>query len=193
MNKITTKNIGKIFVFIGLSFLQGSLIGMHKIDMIAQSFDPQDTELMHLIRSNTDLPTIEKFVAENKAEVNKPNKNGTTPIYLAVKSCNQPLVKLLHNKDAKIATNSREIPFNQAVINCDLPMVQLLLDLKADIDHQDELERTPLHTAVQQAWLSSSQSEKLLSIIAFLIKQKADVTKHDYNNETPLDMPKGLN
>lgn len=186
MEKIIINKFVKIAAFILCAFEQHSLIAMKD----ASSYDPQDTKLMQLISKKPGLDVIKKFIIKEKVSVNETNIIGTTPIFLAVGQRNQALVRLLHKKGALLNNkHSLETSLEEAVYKQDMPMVQLLLRLGADINLAKTFNgRTVLHAAVYFAWLANHHKLAMLEMIPLLIQHGADVSKVDNDGKTALNL-----
>jgi uncharacterized protein len=79
------------------------------------------------------------YLLDNGANFNMHNKNGKTPLIIAVEAKNQPMIKLLLSKgvDANIAEADGVTPVHLATILKDADIIKMFLDAGADIHKED--------------------------------------------------------
>jgi ankyrin repeat protein len=116
-----------------------------------------------------------------KADPNKADKEGKTPLWWATHNSNKDIVRMLLNAKANPDVSSKDgiTPLFQAVLSKNKDIIQILLAAKADpnIAHKDG--RTPL-------WLAAGDGYK--EIVQMLLAVKADPNRADKYGRTPLRM-----
>ncbi len=114
---------------------------------------------------------IAAYLLANGADPNCEDKGGTGPLYLAVKTGNADMVKLLLDSGAEI---KKDRPLCVAP---NTATAKLLIDRGADLHAKDSWNRTPLHWAAEK-----DHAE----VVALLLKMGAAVNEKDIRDMTPL-------
>ena len=125
-----------------------------------------------------DIPEIRKLI-DAGADVNVINKDGSTPLLIALLNRQTEIVKLLLKAGADVnkASHYGLTPLHSASASGQIEVVKLLLAAKADVNKAPHNGPTPLHLA--------SVSGKI-EVVKLLLAAKADVNKTAHNGITPL-------
>jgi ankyrin repeat protein len=135
-------------------------------DLLAAGADPSDcsvdengNSLLNLCcHSRGSIDVVEQLLARG-ADINLPNRYGSTPLHSACSSHNLPLIKLLlsHNADIRAIDVRRQTPAHCALIMTEndrrdpavdvLAIINCLINAGVDVAAQDETEATILHIA----------------------------------------------
>ncbi|KAK0047855.1 ankyrin repeat and KH domain-containing protein 1 [Biomphalaria pfeifferi] len=111
---------------------------------------------------------IIKLFLENQAKVNAKDKNGDTPLSLAVKYPSDmfEVVKLLiaSGSDVNHRNSSAMSPLWLAAQNFNIKCMKLLIEAKADLSHDDQLQKSALSILLND-WLPYEQSQQTASIL----------------------------
>jgi len=110
------------------------------------------------------------------ANINVQNKNGETPLHIAVENGHINIVKLLISSkaDVNVRDKNGDTPLHVAVFTERIDIAKLLISKKADVNIGDKDGNTPLHSAVRA---------DRIDIVKLLIFHKADVNVKDkYGN-----------
>jgi ankyrin repeat protein len=147
---------------------------------------PVGSEVDHHVKESSDLfraaeennfPEVQTAVNAG-ADVNTASLQGVTPLLLAVKHGNQQMVQYLLSKNANPNNVSSDTgPLHEAVRKHNLPLAELLLDKKANINLPAEGGKTALHYAIL---------EKHFDMIDFLLKKGADMKAKNLGGASPL-------
>ena len=140
---------------------------------------PDGITALHWVpESNGNLQTIQALL-EAKADPNKADRNGQTPLHWAAIAGNPyDLQALLDGgADPNRANRNGHTPLYIAVANKNSDAVQALLDTGADPNHADLKRQTPLHWAA---------SEGNLDILRALLNANAAPNKKDHQGRTPI-------
>jgi len=112
------------------------------------------------------------------ADVNTTSLQGVTPLLWAAKHGNNQMAQFLLSKNANPNLVSSECgPLHEAVIKHNLPLVELLLDKKANINLPAEGGKTSLHYAIL---------EQHFDMMDFLIRRGADIKIKNISGATAL-------
>lgn len=114
------------------------------------------------------------------ARPGRPRKHDTLAdeINQAIRHSNLSQVKSLITEEVvNICDGEGRTPLFEAITENHLPIIKLLIDMGADINHQDRNGLTPLHFAVQ------NKSE---NVIAFILSMGANVNLQDIYGNGPL-------
>ncbi len=152
--------------------------------------NPETRQYLYQVGDNVLLDAIEhklmdrvEMLLKHGANVDAPNKDGTTPLMEAVLSPNKALAQLLLKYKANTNAADREgnTPLMYATYldleSAYTELIQLLIDHGAKVNHADLKGWTPL------LWAINARSK---NNVALLIKYQADVNKSDNSNRTPL-------
>ena len=131
-------------------------------------------------------PQIIPLLVRAKANINACNSSGLSPLSLSVHQELADSMKILLELKADPIHYEQGDPFTlihlAAAVNKNTQIVQILLDLKADInDTQNIYRRTPMHG------LFLSENKSNLKMIKFLLDHKADVNIRSSDGDRPID------
>jgi ankyrin repeat protein len=96
------------------------------------------------------------MLIKSKADINKANKNGATPLFIAAQQGNESCLRLLVNQNANInqPTHDDTSPLAVAAEHSHISCLQILLEYDpnraATVNQTSENGRTALWTAAQQ-------------------------------------------
>ena len=133
-----------------------------------------------VMRNDPKISDTPRLLLENGASVRGQNKNGQTPLHLAVERRLLGVVELLLKLGADVDAQDNEdmAPLHVASETDDSGTIaQLLVEYGASIHLRDKNGRTPLHLASQ---LHTS------SVVTLLLKVGAEVDAQDHDGMTPL-------
>ncbi len=170
----------------------------HKADVNLRNNVDEDTALSFAIknkhRSTNQLKAVEMLL-NNRADINCQDRNGHTPLMLAVKDARFELVQLIfkhrgkqnaenvldaHQKiESDLCDNEGRTVLHMAIDEHQLLSVKLLLQNGASIDIQDFKGQTPLHAAAQNDFHQAIEE---------LLNHGADKSITTYHGDTPLDI-----
>lgn len=157
---------------------------------------------LHYAAQGGHLECVKILVGYDTQLVNILDKDGRTPLHLAIYACRYPIVDFLlkscadpvvHNSTGQsllhcavlqgisLASHLRTGTCDRATIDQDkLAIIQLLLSHGISVDIRDTSDhRTPLHYAAEQGDVSA---------IVALLRSQADVNAHDAHKSTPLHL-----
>jgi len=157
-----------------LSFLPLSLLTLSATGMIQAAPAPA---LIEAVRSgNTDNV---RLLLGQKADVNQPGVDGSTPLHYAVARDDKALVELLIASGANVrATNRYGVPpLAIAAQNGNAGVMKLLLDAGADANAGFSEDETPLMTAARTG---------NVEVLKMLLTHGARVNARDAKGQTPL-------
>ena len=109
-------------------------------------------------------------------------KNGLTPLQVAVKKGNSDIVALLLERGANVNATAGNVPTPLQVAlqqkpNVDMYVIGLLLENGADVNIVNEKCQTPLHLAVET---------DTPHVVALLLEKRPDANAKDSEGKTPL-------
>ncbi|XP_006819683.1 ankyrin repeat and SOCS box protein 18-like [Saccoglossus kowalevskii] len=139
-----------------------------------------DTALHLACMSNYNSSVCLEILLSHGAIVNVPNAIGLTPLHIAVQLSKYELVHLLLNTgaDANSRTQLNETPLILAAsYPLNLPIIQLLLEHKIDVNASDQFHNTSLQLATKQVCLEA---------INILLQHGADPNIIDIYHQSPL-------
>lgn len=127
------------------------------------------------------LPTeITRLLKESGTDIDAKDKNGHTPLLVAIRYNNSDAAKLFIEHGANVNTvlendeglyrEKGQTPLHHAVIENNLEIAKLLLDRNANVNAKDEKDKTPLHYAVVK---------NNPDIVQMLLDKRAEVDKSD--------------
>lgn len=128
-----------------------------------------------------------KLLLEAGAEVNVSNIDWCTPLHKAMKTNKSDIIKLLIDSGTCIDAESYKKgynPLHYAIIsNCDIKILQMIIDAGAVVNTKAMDGNTPLHLAVKQ-----SDNSGCANYVKFLINCGADVNLKNYDQCSPLHL-----
>jgi ankyrin repeat protein len=132
---------------------------------------------LHRAAKKGDLISVKSLINQ-KAEVDKPDEQGNTPLYEAAREGHKDIAELLieHGADVNKSGEHSFTPLCMAVVGGRKDIAELLIEHGADVNKSDERGITPLAIAAAGGYKD---------IAALLIGHNADVNKHKYGI-TPL-------
>ncbi len=138
---------------------------------------------LHYAVYNDNLNLAKKLIEKNHFDVNKKSKAGISPLHIAVKNRDLPMVKLLlkEGADINIQDNNGLTPLHYAVGQRRFKIVKYLVFHDADISIKNIYGITPLHQAAYSGDLD---------IVKFLLQAGADVRAKNKIGATPYDLAK---
>ena len=149
---------------------------------------PKDMEPLHAAVKDGEPEKVQRQIAEG-ANVRDPLPNGMAPIHITavtgVMSVSEMLIRFGATPNDVCAHNIT--PIFLAVRLNNLAMVGYLVSRKGDVNHQDEIGRTPLH------WAVAVEHEKLVGqnrnkMVEFLLENGANHEIKDNSGFTPLEL-----
>lgn len=126
-------------------------------------------------------PEMARLLIEAGADLNTTNKDGTTPLYIAVFLEHEETAKALMDAGAKLAITDKDnvTPLHSAVAKEDLTIIMALINMGFDVNVKDQNNMTPLHAAVTKGDMEMTKA---------LISAGADLNCKDKGGNTPLDL-----
>jgi ankyrin repeat protein len=115
-----------------------------------------------------------------RTDVNVQDKDGYSPLFLATRSENIPIIEALINRGANVNARNKlgNTPLYEAVRRANLAMVKLLYNKGADLDVQNIYGWAPLHLAVGGC----------KEIVNYLVARGADINIKNNDGLTPIDL-----
>lgn len=130
-----------------------------------------------------DMETVEFLLKEHKVSISEHSFDGWTPLHLASFFGNYEMSKFLIEQGADVNARSlnklTNMPIHAAVAGRKYPLVQLLLENKADPNVQQQDGWTPLHQSVSNFDIQMTE---------LLLNNGANVRISLENGRTPLDI-----
>ena len=125
------------------------------------------------------------MLISRKADVNKADDCGTTPLHGACQGGHVPVIELLMSKGAQIESKDkrRKSPLHTAAIYGQREAAACLLDHGANVNASDDMGHTPLMYAVE---------EKQLPLVELLLSRGADPNIRKVNQSDPEDDTEGM-
>jgi hypothetical protein len=140
-------------------------------------YDHRRRGALHYAATNGDADIIQ-YLLDSGCDPNSKDKNGVTPLHLAV-STSGALERLLAAKaDPNIAEQSGRNPLHYAAQEASSDSAKILLEHGAKVDSADNLGFTPLHVAAEYG---------STDVVEVLIKAGAKPMTKNTHGETPLD------
>ena len=123
--------------------------------------DDRGRTVLHIAASRGSEPVVKELLSSNKIlDINEPDKNKATPIYLAAFSGHPAIVSRLLQADAKVNFEFGGplgwSPLHACYDNCEI-LVQLL-EANAQINDQNDDGDTPLACAIQNRYQESTKT-----------------------------------
>ena len=120
-----------------------------------------------------------KLINDKTVDINETNKNGETPLFIALKKELNEIYMLLINKGANVNTpnNNGKSPLFIALENELNEVCKLLISKGADVNQENKNGKTPLFIALEN---------ELDDLAILLLENGADVNKVDNKEKTPI-------
>ena len=120
-----------------------------------------------------------KLINDKTVDINETNKNGETPLFIALKKELNEIYMLLINKGANVNTpnNNGKSPLFIALENELNEVCKLLISKGADVNQENKNGKTPLFIALEN---------ELDDLAILLLENGADVNKVDNKENTPI-------
>ena len=146
------------------------------IGIVASSCDSYSKE------QEQEMKRIRDSVSADPGTINSREKQGNTPLHLAVLNKYLPLMDWLkdHGSDPNSRGLNGDTPLHLAIISdrsSDSRVIRRLLLMGADVNGPNDYGDTPLHRAAYHG---------LTETVRLLLKNKADVSRRAHRGETPL-------
>ncbi|VDM63631.1 unnamed protein product [Angiostrongylus costaricensis] len=158
--------------------------------------DPDERVALHYAAETMDLEMFQKILERDVTLLDCEDRNGLTPMLMAVMGGRTDLVKLLLSRGANIEHRDRDghSAVHWAVVCGQLDMLTFLLAEGADVEAHDllwhfsnvclQLQRaTPLHYATAA---EETSTELALAILHTLLKEGAKPNCRDLDERTPI-------
>ncbi|KAL6743422.1 hypothetical protein Aduo_016464 [Ancylostoma duodenale] len=147
--------------------------------------DSEDRVALHYAAETMDLEMFQKILEQDPSLLDCEDKNGHTPMLMAVMGGRTDLVELLLSKGANIAHCDRDghSAVHWAVVCGQLETLTYLLSQGADVEAPDILKAAPLHYATASEEIAP---ELALSILHTLLKHGAKPNCRDIDERTPI-------
>ncbi|XP_046848205.1 putative ankyrin repeat protein RF_0381, partial [Xenia sp. Carnegie-2017] len=132
-----------------------------------------------------DLGSVQWYINDGHEDVNKPDENGTTPLFYSIQKNQLSIVKELIkagadvNMVASLEEGINVTPVHVAVKFNRCECLKILLNHGADANVPNQFGQTPLHSAVRR---------KLRDLVNMLLKNGANVNITDHDMVTPLHL-----
>lgn len=135
-------------------------------------------QVIRLKKEGFDFGTAPPTVVASRADIDKVDEHGRTPLFNAALNNNKDIIQFLIAKKADVnkANDIGWTPLYIAAFYGHKDIVQLLIQKKADFDKPDSDGCTPLFNA-------ACNNDK--DILQLLIAKKADINKTDFLGRTP--------
>jgi ankyrin repeat protein len=142
------------------------------------SEDEAFDELLKNIRAGN-LDRVDSLISSFPKLLDKQDKFGHTPVFIAVSANQYQIVETLvkMKADIRLANIYGDTPFHKAAQSGEIKTLELLLKSGALIWKTNVKEESPLAKAVSAGQLEA---------VKFLIKNKAELNTPDYKGDTPL-------
>ena len=162
-----------------LASKQGRVSAIHALLEAGAEIEAQDKNQctpLHRAAENGHVPAIQALL-EAGAKIEAKNINRWTPVDFAAYNGHEDLARELLNAGARFETSSKNLFLHWASENGLINGARALLALGAEINSQDEDNKTPLHLAAE-----NNQDE----IVALLLSEECGVDCRDKEGKTPL-------
>lgn len=143
---------------------------------------------------NNHLPVIKVLVEECKADINKTNLDGASPLYYSLGYWHQAyklaITKFLleHNANIHAKTIFGDQPIHRASNLADVKAIKLLLDHGASINEVNNDGNTPLHFLVNAE--NTIEADKRLTAVKYLLERSASATIKNKEGKSAIDLAK---
>jgi hypothetical protein len=144
--------------------------------------DDNDSTPLYLTATEESYnPVVTQMLISKRADVNKANSNGETPLYRATADGLSDVVwrLIFEHADVNKANNNGETPLYRAAADGLSDVVRLLINEHADVNKANNNGETPLYRAA---------ADGLSDVVRLLINEHADVNKKTLKRKTPLDI-----
>jgi len=153
------------------------------------------TTALQMAIVNNHLPTVKFLLEDGKADINKTNKDGVSPLYYSLGYFHQAykleITKFLleHNANVHIKSISGgDQPLHRASNLADVAAIKLLLQHGASINEMNKDGSTPLHFLLDGQ--NVKESNKRLDAIKYLLVKSAKTDIKNEKGESPIDLAK---
>ncbi|WP_341748488.1 ankyrin repeat domain-containing protein [Candidatus Tisiphia endosymbiont of Dascillus cervinus] len=143
---------------------------------------------------NNHLPVIKVLVEECKADINKTNLDGASPLYYSLGYWHQAyklaITKFLleHNANIHAKTIFGDQPIHRASNLADVKAIKLLLDHGVSINEVNNDGNTPLHFLVNAE--NTAEVDKRLTAVKYLLERSASATIKNKEGKSAIDLAK---
>ena len=162
------------------AFMMFNLLLIKKAD--ANKADAIGRTALHIAVANDSIKCAEILIKNNRGNINTLDKQGMSPLFLAVSLDLADMAELLLRYGANVNTvrliNQRESALHRAVINNSIRMTELLLNYEADPNITTVQQATPLH------WATFAKPNQ--EIIELLLTKGASPNSIDINGHSIL-------
>ncbi|GFO49166.1 poly [ADP-ribose] polymerase [Plakobranchus ocellatus] len=129
------------------------------------------------------------------ANPNQKDKDGKTPLVLAVEASQEKIVKLLleNGADPNVEINHgyyKDTPLVLAANRGSLQIMRMLIHYKADVTkYRSDNKRTPMHTMV----MNRVHEDETIAMLQLLLQHGANINSRDESDDTPLHLAVSCN
>ncbi len=157
-----------VFIFGAISLFGDSVNGWNRL---------------HYAVFNDDFNLTKKLIEKDHIDIDSKSKAGISPLHIAVKNRDLPMVKLLlkEGADIDIQDNNGLTPLHYAIGQRRFEIVKYLVFHDADINIKNIYGISPLHQAAYTGDLKT---------VEFLIQAGADINAKNRLGATPYDLAK---
>lgn len=171
-------------------------ISQNDLDIIEKYFVfPNDALLKNFMGNNALLTAVEnknysiaKFLIEKGADIEKPGKNGLTPLMLACEVGYLPLVRLLIKKGANlnVQNDEKKTPLSLACLSKNQEIVQLLLDKGAHVNPFDNTQEVFINDINRMKQIKELIVKDNFETLKKVFNPEKDFNLRDFDCNTPL-------
>lgn len=129
----------------------------------------------------SDIERVKKVLADEELDVNARDREGWTPLHIAVHDGNRDMIQLLiaRGADVNVRDRSGRTPLYQITFWNDVKAADLLLSKGADVNAKDNNGSMALHNAVKEGYRD---------VARLLLIKGADVNAEDNDGNSPLKL-----